>query len=198
MGKFLEKDMFRYALMGVLMLSSAAAVADGPSYSYIQATYQEVELDASGTGFSDPDGDGFGVAGSVEVGDKWHIFADYATADLEGVVDIDLTTAGLGYRHGISNKTDVFAELGFAKADFEGIGDDTGISVRLGIRSMVSDSLEISANIGESDYDDVDFGTEFGANLWYTVSGNVAVGAEVRFADDITRYGVGVRLFFDQ
>ena len=190
--------MFRYAFVGVLMLSSAAAMAEGPSYSYIQATYQEVELDASGTGFSDPDGDGFGVAGAVEIGEKWHIFADYATAELESVVDLDLTTAGLGYHHAISDKTDVFAELGFAKVDVQFAGDDTGIALRVGVRSMVNQNLELSASVGESDFDDIDLGTEFGGNLWYTVSGNFAVGAEVKFADDITRYGVGVRLFFDK
>ena len=187
--------MFRYALAGVLMLSTVAAMADGPSYSYIQATYAEVELDAGGP--FNVDGDGFGVAGSVAVGDSWYIFADYTTAELESVLDLDLTTAGAGYHHAMSDKTDLFAELGFAKIDVQFVGDDSGIAARVGVRSMVSESLELTASVGTLEFDDVDYGTEFGAGLWYTVSGNFAIGADARFADEVSRYGLGIRLFFD-
>jgi len=178
------------------MLSGAAAWADGPSYSYIEASYQEIDVDLGG-GF-DADGDGFGVAGSVEIGDKWHVFADYTTAKLESVVDLDLTTAGVGYHSSISDKTNFFAELGFAKVDLQFAGDDTGISARVGVRSMISDSLELYGSLGTLDFDDVDYGTEFGAGLWYGVSGNFAIGVGARVADDITRYGVGFRLYFDK
>ena len=44
----------------------------------------------------------------------------------------------------------------------------------------------------------IDLGTELGVGLWYTVSGNFALGLEARIADDVTRYGVGFRLYFDK
>jgi hypothetical protein len=192
--------MLRYLSIGALMLSSATAMAEGPSYSYIKASYQEWELDTSelGLGLSDIDGDGFGVAGSVGFGNSWHIFADYATAEFESVVDIDLMTVGVGYHLGINDNTDFFAELGFAKGDIQFLGDDTGISYKIGVRGMVTPSFELFASIGEMDFDDIDIGAELAAGLWYTVSGNFALGAEGRFADDITRYGVGFRLYFDK
>lgn len=188
--------MFRYATTALLMLSSTVALAEGPSYSYIQAIYAEVELDAGGP--FNVDGDGFGVAGSVELGDSWHVFADYTTADLESALDLDLTVVGAGYRHSLSEKTDVFAELGFAKIDVQFVGDDSGLSARVGVRSMVSEALELNASIGTLEFDDVDYGTEFGVGLWYTLSGNIALGADARFADEVTRYGVGIRLYFDK
>jgi len=188
--------MFRYTVVGVLLLSSAVALADTPSYSYVQASYVDVSVDLGG-GF-DADGDGFGVAGSVAINDQWHIFADYSSADLESVLDLDLTTIGAGYRHGISDTTNVFAELGYAKVDVQFAGDDSGLSARVGIRSMINSNLEVYGSVGTLDFDDVDWGAEFGAGAWYTVSGNFALGADVRFSDDVTRFGLGVRLYFDK
>jgi len=188
--------MFRYAAVSVLMLSSAAAMADGPSYSYIQASYVDIDVDVGGG--ASANGNGFGVAGSVELNDNWHIFADYMSADLESVLNIDITTIGGGYRHAISDTTDVFAELGYAKLDVQFAGDESGLSAKVGIRSMVNDSLEVYGTVGTLDLDNVDWGTEFGAGVWYTVSGNLAVGADARFASDVTRLGIGVRLYFDK
>jgi len=180
------------------MLGSAVALADSPSYSYIQASYVDIDVDFGGGIDGSADGDGFGVGGSVELNDNWHIFADYMSTELESVLDVDITTIGGGYRRGISDTTDVFAELGYAKIDLQGFGDDSGLTARVGIRSMISSSLEVYGSVGTLDFDDVDWGTEFGAGLWYTVSGNFAVGADARFSDDVTRLGIGVRLYFDK
>ena len=81
--------MLRYALIGALMLSSAAAMAEGPSYSYIQAAYEEVDVDFGGG--IDADGDGFSLGGSVPIGDSWFIFAGYGSSDLESVSYTHLT-----------------------------------------------------------------------------------------------------------
>ncbi len=176
------------------MLSSAVDMAEGPSYSYIQASYADVEVGGA-------DGDGFAVAGGVEVGDKWHVFAEYATAEVDiglGLdADVDITTAGGGYHHSLSDRTNVFAELGFANADVEGF-DDSGLLARVGIRHDVSDSLEIYGSIGQLDFDDVDYGTEIGAGAWYTISGNMAIGFDARFSDNIDRLGASFRLYFDK
>ena len=42
--------MLRFLSIGALMLSSATAMAEGPSYSYIQASYQEVDRLGGGFG----------------------------------------------------------------------------------------------------------------------------------------------------
>ena len=192
--------MLRYALIGVLMLSSAAAMADGPSYSYIQAAYEEVDIDLGGG--IDADGDGLSVGGSVAVGDSWFVFAGYGSSDLESVIDLTVLTIGGGWHTAISPNTDFFAALGFAdgEIDVSGFGseDDSGYSVEAGIRSMMSEELELYGSISQVDFDDFGDGTTFNAGLWYTVSGNLALGLGASFEDDITSYGVGIRLYFDK
>ena len=192
--------MLRYALIGALMLSGAAALAEGPSYSRIQATYQEVDLDAGGG--INADGDGFGLEGSVAIGVDWYLFADYETADLESVIDLTILTVGGGWHTTISPNTDFFAELGFAdgEIDVSGFGseDDSGYSAKVGVRSMISEQLELYGSLGQVDFDDFGDGTNVSAGLWYTASGNLALGLGATFDDDITRYGVGVRLYFDR
>jgi len=191
--------MFRYALMGALMLSSAAALADGVSYSYIQANYQEIDIDFGGG--ADADGDGFAVAGSAEIGENWFIFANYSTFDLESVVDYTTLDVGAGYHSDVSAKTDWYATFGYAEAEVEaqgfGSADDSGFGVSLGLRSMMSESLELYGNIAYTDLGDGADGTAIGAGLWYTVSGNLALGLGAEFDDDVTGYGVGLRLYFD-
>ena len=195
--------MFRYAFIGALMLSSAAAMADGLSYSYIQASYQEVDIDLGGPFFGGSvDGDGFGVAGSVEIGEDWFLFVDYSTFDFDSVVDFTSLSAGAGWHTDISDKTDFFATFGYAEAeiDVQGFGsfDDSGYGASIGVRSMVSDSFELYGSLGYVDLGSGADGTAIGAGFWYTVSGNIAIGLGASFDDDVTAYGAGFRLYFDK
>ena len=182
------------------MLSSAVAMADGLSYSYVQANYQEIDIDFGGG--ADADGDGFAVGGSAEIGEDWFIFAAYSTFDLESVVDYTTLTAGAGYHSDVSAKTDWFATVGYAEAEVDASGfgsaDDSGFGISLGLRSMVNDNLELYGNIGYVDLGDGADGTTIGAGLWYTVSGNLALGLGAEFDDDVTGYGIGLRLYFDK
>ncbi len=200
MNAFLKKALPVVAF-GAPMFSSATVLADnGISYSYIQAIYQEVEVDVGG-GF-DADGNGYAVGGSVEINDDWFVFAGYASGDLESVVDLDQLTVGGGYHAALSEKTDWFATLAYVSADISapgfGSADDSGFGVSLGVRSMVSPSLELNASASYVDLGDGADSTGFGAGLWYTVSGNIALGIGASFGDDVTTYGAGVRLYFDK
>ena len=192
--------MFRLALAGLLILSSAVAMADGLNYSFIQAAYQEVDIDLGG-GF-DVDGDGFGVGGSAAINDDWFIFADYSTFDFESVVDLSSLTIGGGYHATVSDKTDWFATLGFAQAeiDVQGFGseDESGYAISLGLRSMVSENFELYGSLAYADLGDGADGTSVAAGFLYSLSGNMAVGLGVDFDDDVTAYGVGFRLYFDR
>lgn len=190
--------MVRFLSITALMLSSAVAMAEGPSYSYIQAAYQEIDVDIAGN--VDADGDGYGVAGSIAINEDWFMFAGWSTFDLESVVDLDQLQIGAGWRSAISEKTDWFASLAYIDYDLSvqglGSGSEDGFGVGLGIRSMVNPNLEL---YGQATYEDVGDGdTTFAAGLWYTVSGNLALGAGVDVGDDITAYGVGIRLYFDK
>ena len=51
--------MMRYVLCGIAALASTVALAEEPSYSFFQASYQDVELDNSNV-----DGNGLAAAAS--------------------------------------------------------------------------------------------------------------------------------------
>jgi hypothetical protein len=186
--------MLRYLSIGALLLSGAAALAEGPSYSYIQASYQEIDVDGGG------DGDGFGVAGSVAVNESWFVYAGYSSFDLESTFDLDQLEVGGGWHAPVSNKTDWFVTASYIDYELSGRGfgsaSEDGFGVGIGIRSMFSPSLEL---YGKAQYEDVGDGeTSLAAGLWYTVTGNLALGAGLEVGDDITAYGVGIRLYFDK
>ncbi|MGI9222428.1 MAG: outer membrane beta-barrel protein [Woeseiaceae bacterium] len=191
--------MFRYLSIGALMLSSAAAMAEGPSYSYIQASYQEIDIDLGG-GF-DVDGDGFGVSGSVAINDSWYVFASYGSAELENVVDLDQLGLGVGWHSPISETMDWFVSAAYVSAEVSangfGSADDSGYGVGLGLRSMINPRLELAGSINYADLGDGG-DTSLGLAAWYTISGNFAAGIGADFGDDISSYGIGIRLYFDK
>jgi hypothetical protein len=174
------------------MLSSAVAMAEGPSYSYIEAVYQEVDIDGL-------DGDGFSVAGSVEINESWFVFADYYSADIDAGFDFDRWSAGAGWRSAISDKTDWFATLAFVDAEINagpfGSASESGLGASIGIRSMFSPKLELAGTVRYSDPEEE---TAVRAELWYTLTGNFALGLKADFGDDISSYGIGFRLYFDK
>ena len=192
--------MLRYLSIGALMLSSATAMAEGPSYSFIQANYQEVDIDVGG-GF-DVDGNGYGVAGSVAINDSWFIFAGYSSSEFESVIDIDEGKLGAGWNSAISEKTDWFATLAYidlsASASGLGSASDSGFGASIGVRSMMNPNFELYGSLGYSDLGDGGDGTAVEAGLWYTVAGNLALGLAAEVGSDVTTYGVGIRLYFDK
>jgi len=100
--------MFRYLLLALVFVIGAPAVADSPSYNYIQAGYQAIDIDF-GDGL-DVDGDGYGVNASFEIGDRMFGFATYAKSDFDFGVDLGSGSDDTAVGGGICfNFTDRFA-----------------------------------------------------------------------------------------
>lgn len=87
-------------LLAVSMFAPAAVMA-GPSYNYIEAGYQSVDLDDG------PTLDGYGLGGSFAVADNFHVFGSIGAVyhfthnfGLSGGVDAssDATGWNLGVR----------------------------------------------------------------------------------------------------
>ena len=185
--------MLRYLSLGALMLSSATAMAEGPSYSYIQALYQEVDTDLG-------DGDGFAVAGSIAINDSWFAFADYGSAEIDSLFDFDFDrwAIGAGWHSAISETTDWFVTASYVDAEISAGGgsfSESGLGASIGVRSMMNPKLELAGSVVYSDPEEE---TGVRAELWYTVTGNLALGAMATFGDDIDTLGVGLRLYFDK
>ena len=185
--------MLRFLSVGALMLSSATAMAEGPSYSYIQGLYQEVDTDIG-------DGDGFAVAGSVEINESWFVFVDYGSAEIDSFFDFDYNrwAVGGGWRSAISDKTDWFVTASYVDAEISAGGSsdsESGIGASLGVRSMLNPKLELAGSVVYSDPEEE---TAIRAEIWYTITGNLALGAQATFGGDIDTLGAGIRLYFDK
>ena len=192
--------MLRYLSIGALMLSSATAMAEGPSYSYIQANYQETEYDFGGG--ADADGDGFGVSGSFAIDESWFVFGGFASSELESVIDLDQYSVGGGWHSAINENTDWFATLSYINLEISagnfGSASDSGFGASVGVRSNLKPNFELYGSLGYSDLGDGGDGTAVGAGFWYTVTGNLALGLGLAVSSDVTSYGAGLRLYFDK
>lgn len=183
-----------------LCLAAFPAMADGFSYNYVQAGWETVDLDVSGG--SDVDGDGFGVGGSFEVGDDFFIGASYGKADFDGGVDLTALQVGFGWHTGLSDKTDFVASLSYVEGEVDAPGfgsfDDSGYGASIGVRSNVSDAVELFGAISYVDYGDGGDSTGIGGGFWYNLNETFSLGMNIATDDDVTSWGAGVRVYFNQ
>ena len=185
---------FRLFLMS-LLASSAAAVADGPGYSYIQGSYGQIEVDDV-----DVDGDGFGVAGSAALTEHFHLFGGYSTADMGSGVDVNQLEAGVGYNHPVSDTVDVVLSLAYLSAEVDLPGplsiDDSGYGLGVGLRGMLTPALEVNGELQFVDFGDGGDDTGFGAGFLYNFTEQFAAGASGDWTGDISTYQLNARFLF--
>ena len=185
--------------LGILLLAAAApAVADDISYNFVDLGYQRIEIDdVAGI---DVDGDGFGIAGSFEIAENWFVQASYAQADFDFGVDFDQTALGVGYKTGISDRSDVFATVNYLRAEVSASGlgsaDDDGFGISVGVRAMLSDTFELNGSIGYVDFDDGGDSTSVSAGGLFNLTETFALGLGIEVDDDVTSYGILGRIYF--
>lgn len=183
-----------YVLVALLSLSAAAA-AEGLDYSYVQGSYSQVEFDDIGV-----DGDGFGIAGSFAISDRFAIIAGYEVADF----DFDLETTGYeigGLFHApLSDRVDFVSTLSYVSLEFDvpnfGSVDDDGFGVGLGLRGMASPKVEVNGGISYVDFSDGGDDTTFGAGVRYNFTDAVSAGLNGNWGDDTSAYGISGRIAF--
>ncbi len=181
-----------------LLALAGPALADGLNYNYIEAGYFEIDLDDS---LIDVDGDGINVIGSFEVGESMFVTAEYATSDFDFGVDLDELYVGLGVHTPIGDNVDFVGTINYVSVEASAFGlseDDDGFAATVGVRALVSDMFELEGHVEYLDLGDSGDDTSFGGSGWYYFNDNFSVGVKVDFSDDITRYGLGARLFFGQ
>ena len=149
----------------------------------------------------DADGNGWGVAGSVAINESWYAFATYSSAELVDVIDLDQMSIGAGWHSAINDTTDWFVSAAYVDAEISagqfGSADDSGFGLSVGMRSMLNPNFELAGSLNYVDFGDGD-DTSLGISGWYTVTGNLALGLGAEFGDDISSYGLGIRLYFDK
>jgi hypothetical protein len=179
-----------------LLTLAAPAMADGPNYNYIEGSYQRVTLD---DGFIDVDGDGFGIGGSVGIGDNWQLIGGYNSTDFDFGVDLDQLLIGGGFHTALTPNTDFVANLAYIRLDASAFGqsfDDDGYAASVGVRSMVSDKFELAGFVQYADLSDSGNDTSVRGEAWYNFTQSFAVGLNVGTAEDVLTYGIGARVYF--
>lgn len=183
-------------LLGVtLALLTIPAFAGDLRYTYVEAYYQDIELDDF-----DADGDGFAIRGSFALTDDWFMIVGYQAADFDPGVDFDHAYLGAGYRTPINDRVDLFATVSYLTADVSADGfnsiDDDGFGVAVGVRGLVTDQLELAGSFGYSDLDNGVDGTAISAGALYSFTEAFALGLEIELDEDLTAFGIAARFYF--
>lgn len=190
--------MRNYVLWLVLLSAAIAApaLADGMSYSFVEAAFVNTEID---NGSVDVDGDGFAIGGSFEINDAVFIIASFSTQDFDFGIDLNQFSVGFGGRYPINETVDVFGTLSYVDAELDtnfGDADDNGYSIGAGLRGRVGESVELQGGITFLDLDDSGSDTAFAFGGRYYVTEQFAVGAGIELGDDVTSWDIGARIEF--
>ena len=188
--------MKRVILTACAIFLTFPALADQPSYNFIQLGYQEVDLDVGGF---DVDGSGFGLGGSVEFADNWFGFVSYSDIGFDFNVDLTQVSVGVGWKTPVSENSSFFATAGYAEAEVSapgfGSADENGYALGIGIRGNVSELIELFASVSYVDFGEGD-STGFGGGVYFNITEAFALGVGLETDDDVTGYGANIRWYF--
>jgi hypothetical protein len=193
--------MLRIFCASGLLLFGAQAIAADISYNFIEVGYHEIDIDGGFFGGVDIDGDGYGIAGSFELDENWFIGAGYAKSEFDFGVDYDEIMLGVGYRVPVSSNVDFYGMFSYLSAEASaggfGSADEDGYAATIGVRGMIGERFELNGSLAYVDLGGGGDGNAFGAGALYNFTDAVAVGFSVDVDEDVTAYGIGIRVYFD-
>lgn len=102
-----------FTLASLLLLAPLSAHAADLDYTYIGAGWYGTKSD----NFSNERG--YGVQGSVALGDHWLVTGDYRFSDGR-LADLSSRQFGVGYRFGLNERADLVAKAGYLQYRLDG------------------------------------------------------------------------------
>jgi hypothetical protein len=176
----------------LLAIAPLAAHAEDMSYSYVNLDYTDVAPDQG------PSGDGVSLRGSVGFATNYFVFAEYGMFDVD-VVDVDLTTVGLGGHFSVSDNLDFVGRAGYLELDISAPGfsdSQDGWLVSAGLRSRVGNHVELEGSVMQRELGDAGDDTVFTVGGRYHFNDLFAIGAEYQTGNDVEFIYAGVRISF--
>jgi len=182
-------------IAAALVAAPMASQAGDFSYSYAEAGWARVAIDDSEINLNF---DGFFLRGSVEVTDRFFLFADYLDVSKSGI-DVQRYALGVGGNYPLSDALDVVGRAAWAKSEVSGFGysaDDDGYLVSAGLRGRPGERFELEGSVAYEDYGNGSDDTILTVGARYFFTDMFAVGAEFQKFEDADAWGIGFRVSF--
>ena len=168
----------------VLCAAGAVHAAESPEWNYVGVNYQDLDVYSTSV-------DGFGLTGSVLLGENVFLTGDFSQTSGSGM-DLDWLSAGVGYKFDVSPTTDLYGAISYE--DFGGDASETGYGLTAGVRSMITESIELGAALEHLDVVDTETGASVSGKYYF--SDKFSVGATFGSMGDIDTMSVGAFLHF--
>ena len=184
-----------------LLASGQTALASELSYTYVEVKYVDGEI-------LDADADGFGLTGSVALGDTFFLAGGYQDGEVDvtgGDLDLSLLRLGLGAHGSITDSLDWVAELDYAQVDLKasiaGVGsgssDENGYILDVGLRGLMGEAAEYSIAIIQSDFGSSATGFRVGGRYHFGET-QLSVGLDyVQYDSEFDQLELGLRYQFN-
>lgn len=195
----------RQVLLAVALLASPAAVmAEGLSYTYVDARYFSTDADATSVNQS-----GGELSGSLALGELFYVLAEgsfgeterFSSGSTSGKFQTISASGRLGVHHELAPTLDVIANVGAlygevkGKGGFSGSDDDVGYVVEGGLRLALVPSVEVGASYTYQDIFSDTSGSMTG-DLQYHFDEHFSAVASATFASSTDVFTVGARYRF--
>ena len=174
--------------VAVLATFSFGAVAESPSFSFVELGYTQLDIDGSSV---EPDGVEFDF--NFELSDNYYLSADVSDVEDQGL-DLRMTNIGIGFKSDVSNYSTVFAQIDWSDFEFDGNSED-GYKLGLGVRSNLTKDLEVTAAYEYLDLDS-DSSDYYLLGAAYKMNDNLSVYADYKMESDFDQVSFGVRMAF--
>ncbi len=176
-------------LIGALISTlSFGAMADTPSFDYIDLGYSNWDTNNSGSI------NGFEFKGSKQLNEYLYIAGDYNRISESGS-SLSIATIGLGYLNNFSDNSSFFAELDYANLDPESGSGENGYELTIGVRSMLSSNFELKGAVEYLDFDE-NGTTSLVIGGAYNFTENMAAYIDYKHESDLSRGAIGIRFNF--
>ena len=192
-------------IIAALLAAPAAALAEGISYTYVDARYFSTDSDALSA-----DQHGGIISGSFALSPVLYVTGDgqfgeserVAVGTSSGRFNTISASARIGAHHALTPTLDILAEGGALYSEFKGKGafsgssdDDIGYTAQAGLRLALVPQVEVSALYAYQNVLDSD-NSFFTADLQYHFNDHVSLVGSATNARSVDFYTVGARYRF--